>query len=331
MFSLSHGDYDTFGLDIGFETLKLCEVSKNTSKGVEILGAIEYAITEPLLDRDRIKDKSVAANMIKEACRKAKPHPIRAKKIVTALPETFVFSKTIQVPKMSPKELATSVPNEAAQYLPIPLSEVYVDFQVLLTHPDEALIDVLVAASPKKLVDDYVEMAKMANLELVALETKPIATGRAIIKDKTKSMAIVHIGTELTRIAIWDKANIRLVTTASIGKNQILEKISALKPGFKDIGEIDLNNEDISLSAVFDEIIDEVLDAIRYHQNRSYKPTPISQIAICGSAAKIIGIEDYFTKKTNISSIVTSPNITNLKNLDPQFIPALGLALRKMQ
>ncbi len=330
MFSFAIRDFGTFGLDIGFETLKLCEVSRATSKGVEILGAIEYAITEPLLDRDRIKDKSVAANMIKEACRKAKPHPILARKIVTALPETFVFSKTIQVPKMSPKELALAVPNEAAQYLPIPLNEVYVDFQVLLTHPDESLIDVLVAASPKKLVDDYVEMAKMADMELVALETKPIATGRAVIEDKTKSMAIVHIGTELTRIAIWDKANIRLVTTASMGKNQIMEKISSLKPGTKEISEINLNSSDASLLAVFNEIIDELLDAIRYHQNRSYKPTPISQITICGSAARINGIAEYFSKQTNISSIVTSPNITNLKNLDPQFIPALGLALRKM-
>ncbi len=318
-----------FGLDIGFETLKLCEVSKATSKGVEIWGMCEYPITEPILDRDRIKDKSATANLIKEACRKATPHSIKAKKIVTALPETFVFSKTIQVPKMNQHEMNTAVPNEAAQYLPIPINEVYIDYQILSTHPDEALMDVLVAASPKKLVDDYVEMAKMAGMELVALETKPIATGRAVIKDKNFSVAVVHIGTELTRIAIWDKGNIRLVTTASIGKNQIIEKISAIRPGFKNISEINISEDKTPLGMVFDEIIDEVFDAIRYYQNRSYKPSPIKLIEICGSAAKIKGVEDHFSEITKIKTQVSSPLFTNRKSIDPQFIPALGLALRK--
>lgn len=330
MFSFIGGSERVFGLDIGFETLKLCEVSKSTSNGVELWGISEYTLTEPILDRDRIRDKAATANMIKEACRKASPRPIKARKIVTALPETFVFSKTIQVPKMSSRELDTAVPNEAAQYLPIPLSDVYIDYQILSTHPEESLMDVLVAASPKKLVDDYVEMAKMADLELAALETKPIATGRAIIRDKTKSIAVVHIGTELTRIAIWDRGNIRLVTTASSAKNQILEKIYSIKPGIKDISEINLNSDQETFGVVFNEIIDEVLDAIRYYQNRSYKPNPIDYIEICGSAAKIKGVDNYFSKATKIQSKVSSPLITNKKTLEPQFIPALGLALRKI-
>ena len=318
----------TFGLDIGFETLKLCQVSRSSVRGIEIWGMTEFPITEPILDRDRIRNKEAAANMIKEACRKAKPKPINAKNIVSALPETFVFSKTIQVPKMAVNELVNAVPNEAAQYLPIPINEVYIDFQILMTHPDEALIDVLVAAAPKKLVDDYVEMTKMAGLELIALETKPIATGRAIIKDKTKSIAVIHIGTELTRIAIWDKANIRLVTTAPIGKNQIMESISTTNPEIRDLHEMDIKKDEHLFAVAFDQIIEEVLGAIRYHQNRSYKPTPISEIEICGSVASIKGIDEYFNKNIKIHSAVTQPKIINIKSLDPQFLPSLGLALR---
>lgn len=319
-----------FGLDIGFETLKLCQVNKITPQGVDIFGVVEYPILEPILDRDRIRDKATAANMVKEACRKATPHAITASRIVSALPETFVFSKTIQVPKMASHELSLAVPNEVAQYLPIPITDVYIDFQILMTHPDEPLIDVLVAASPKQLVDDYVEMARMAGMELVALETKPIATGRAIIRDKSSSVAVVHIGTELTRIAIWDKANIQLVTTASLGKNHILERISGSHPEVKNLKELQFSKDDTALSSIFSEIIDEVLDAIRYHQNRSYKPTPISEIQICGSVANIKGIAEFFNEKIKIKSVISSPKIIGHKTLDPQFIPALGLSMRKM-
>lgn len=329
MLSLFGQQNRTFGLDIGFETLKLCQVAKVSSNGIVIWGTVEFPITEPILDRDRIKDKAAAANMIKEACRKASPHPINASQIVTALPETFVFSKTIQVPKMATSELNVAVPNEAAQYLPIPISDVYIDYQILMAHPDEPLIDVLVAASPKKLVDDYVEMTKMAGMELVALETKPIATGRAVIKDRTKSIAVVHIGTELTRIGIWDKGNIQLVTTTSIGKNQILETVSSHDPSIKNITDIDYKKNQQYFSAAFDGVIEEVLDAIRYHQNRSYKPTPIKEIQICGSVANIKGIDEYFSKMINIKSVVTQPHILNMKFFDPQLIPSLGLALRR--
>jgi type IV pilus assembly protein PilM len=172
-------DNSVFGLDIGFETIKLVELKKNRHS-IKLVGAKEVRLTERILERDSFRNKAATANLIKEACRSALPGPIRAKKIVTALPENFVFSKTIQMPKMSREELEKSIQIEAAQYLPIPAEEVYIDFQTLIVHPDESLTDILLVAAPKKLVDDYVEMTRIAGLELVALETKPIAVGRAV-------------------------------------------------------------------------------------------------------------------------------------------------------
>ena len=327
MFLLSSSP--VFGLDIGFETIKLCQLKKH-GKSASIVGAADIQITERILDKDRIKNKAATANAIREACRKAKPHPITAKKIVSALPETFVFSKTIRLPKMNQEELKTSVPNEAAQYLPIPISEVYVDFQILITHPDEPLIDVLIAAAPKRLVDDYVEMAKMADMELVALETKPIAVGRALIPEKSKDgIAIVHIGTELSRISIWDRGKISLVTTAPIGKNQILEYFISVNPS-GDASKIDLA-EPIEESAgnPLTQVIDAITEAIRYHQNRGYEPSKISQIDICGSAAVIKNIDSYIQKSTKIKSIIAQPAYFLPEKISPDLVTAFGLALRE--
>ena len=123
------------GLDIGFESLKLVEL-KQTSKGFELVGFIETPLTDKLLEKDRFRDKKAAAKYIKDACKKAKPNPITAKKIVAALPESFVFSKTIKLPKMAENDLANAVRTEASQYLPIPIDETYVDYQPLIIHPD---------------------------------------------------------------------------------------------------------------------------------------------------------------------------------------------------
>lgn len=321
---------NVFGLDIGFETLKLCELNKSRSSA-KIVGMTDFVITERILEKDRIKNLSVTANMIKEARRSAKPHPIKATNIITALPETFVFSKTIGLPRMSPKELNTAVPNEAAQYLPIPLGDVYLDYQLLSDHPDEPVMDILVAAAPKKLVNDYVEMAKMADLELVALETKPIATGRAIIPEKSKiGILIIHLGTEITRISIWDKGNIKLVTTVPVGKNQLLNQAQSGDPSIKDIKKVKITaaKDSTPLDSVLNSVVDEVIESIRYYQNRTYKPSKIEQIYLSGSGAEASGLVQYINQKIKIKTDIAQPLLLKKEKISPEFITAFGLALR---
>lgn len=327
--SIFGGGNKVFGLDIGFEVIKLCELTRH-GNSVHVVGLSEIPITERILEKDRIKNKAATANLIKEARRKAKPHSISAHKIVTALPETFVFSKTIRLPKMSQTELQTAAPAEAAQYLPIPISEVYVDYQILLTHPDEPLMDVLIAAAPKRLVDDYVDMAKMANLELAALETKPIAVGRALIPEKSnEGIAILHIGTELSRISIWDKGKIRLVTTSAVGKNQILEFFQASNPSFADASKIDLSDTDGLDVGPLSQTVEAVNEAIRYHQNRGYKPSKISRIEVCGTAALVKNIDRYIESQTKIPSRIAQPCFHLNQKLSPDDVTAFGLALRE--
>lgn len=310
-----------FGLDIGFETLKLVELKKN--KSTSLVGFAEVPLTERILEKDHFKNKAQTANLIKEACRKAKPGPIKASKIVSALPESFVFSKTIQMPKMTKEEYTKAVPSEASQYLPMPVEEVYIDFQILIVHPDEPLVDLLIVASPKKLVDDYVEMTKMAGFELLALETKPIAVGRAVSKiAPLESCAIVEIGTEISRISIWDKT-VRLINSVNTGKNHISESMGEELSGTKELKE-----DNISAVSVISNITDEVMNAIKYHQNRDYKPRPITKILLCGSGANIKGIDKIFESEIKIKSEIIKPKIDNKISLGTEFITSYGLALR---
>ena len=327
MGTFSSNSGPVFGLDIGFETLKLCE-SKRRGNSAKIVGLSEYPITERIIEKDTIKNKANVANTIKEAMRKAKPHSIRAKRIVTALPETFVFSKTIQMPKMGAKELRSAVPNEAAQYLPIPLEEVYVDFQVLIEHPEESLIDILIAAAPKKLIEDYVEMAKMAKLELAALETKPVAVGRALIPEKSiDGVAIVHIGTEITRISIWDKGEIRLITTVAIGKNKLLDSLNVRPKSLKELKSV---KADENILVPLNTIIDEVAEAIRYHQNRGHKPSPIKHIELIGTGALILGVDKFIEREIKIKTEVSGSKFSLNEELDPHYLTAFGLSLREI-
>lgn len=316
------------GLDIGYQTLKLVQIKQN-KHGASLIGAIEIPLEEKILDRDKFRNKADTANMIKEAMKAAKPNAITARRIVSALPETFVFSKTVKMPKMTHSEYLAAIPNEISDFLPIPISDVYFDYQILVAHPDEPLNDILVVATPKRLVDDYVEMAQLANLELVALETKPLAVGRAIIGDKDKEGSLViHIGTEYSRIAIWDDGNLKLSTTVNTGQNQLLESLG--QTGKTDKKELRLSAADEKdISIPLNNIIEETVNAIKYHLNRGYKPKPISHIMLCGSGILINGLDRLIEKEVKIKTTIEKIKLTNKEELPPQYIAAYGLALRK--
>ena len=319
-----------FGLDIGYETIKLVQLSRGRN-GLSLVGAVEMKLKNRILEKDQFRNQTEAANQIREAMRLAKPYPITAKNLVSSLPETFVFTKTVQLPKMPERELAEAVPNEAVEFLPIPLEDVYLDYQVLIAHPDEPLLDIFVAAAPKKLVDGYVQLAKAAGLELAALETKTFAAGRTIMAEgkSLKGVLILHIGTEFSRFSIWDANTIRLSSTVSVGRNQIVESLGLFN---KDKSEtITIPPEkygDIAQSAA--PIIDEIVAAIKYHQTRDYRPSPVSKIILCGSSAAIAGLDTFIEKEVKIKTEKVDLLVSRKQSLPPQYIAAFGLALRNL-
>ncbi len=312
---------NTLGLDIGSDALKLVEL-KPDGNGFAVVSSIDLPISERIIEKDLFKDKEMTVKIIKETCQKAKPVEIRAKKLVTALPETYIFSKVIQLPKMRPGEYEKAVPLEAAQTLPIPIEETCIDYQILSQHPDSSLVDILLVAAPKRLVDEYLEVTKMAGLDLVAIETKPLASGRAILTDKDNSgLAIIEIGTEVSRVSIWEERNIRLTTTIGVGKNQIDTSLADDEEPYK-IGNLEQ-------SEILAQISKELLEVIKYHQNRDYKPRPVEKIYLCGSGGKIANLAAYLTDKVKIKCEIGKPNVAGKIQLGTEFAIAAGLAMRK--
>ncbi|MEK9155890.1 MAG: pilus assembly protein PilM [Patescibacteria group bacterium] len=318
---------EVFGLDIGFETLKLVQLDIAGSSHY-LHGACNFILSDRILEKDHFKDKATTAKIIIEACRRAQPNPIRARQIVSTLPETFVFSKTIQIPKRENGDYNSAIAAEVAQFLPVSVDEVYLDYQVLIVHPNESLVDILVVAAPNKLVDDYAEMARMANLELAALETKPLAVGRALIPANSKDCFLVaQIGTEITRISIWDMGSIRLITTVSVGKNQ-LQETPAKSEALPTENKADSGATETAISAkTVAPIVEEALNAIKYHQNRDYQPKPVSKIILCGSGACLAKIDQIMTEQIGINCEVVVPKLAGKHHLNTDFSTAYGLAL----
>jgi len=88
---------------------------------------------------------------------------LKAKDIVFSLPEEKVFLKVIKMPKMTVEELREATVFEVENYIPISVEDVYLDFTIL----DQGVLDqkILIAASPKKVVKNYLSLFEKCGLK----------------------------------------------------------------------------------------------------------------------------------------------------------------------
>lgn len=296
----------TFGLDIGHATMKMVQV-KGTGPLARMTGAAEVSVPEDSITKDGIKDKKKLAEIIKAAVREAQPSTITAKIVSSALPESLVFTKLIDLPQMTKKELDKNIPYQATEFFPIPVEETYMDWQIIGTLPNNS-IEVLVVAAPRKLVNDLIETVKLAGFELMGLETKPIATIRALVRPhEAGPIILVDIGATNSALVGFDQGSLKLTSTLTFGGDEIkvdpTEKIKALA--------------------------EEILHVAKYYQNRIGQAQVFRKIILAGGGANIHQIPIVLQQLTKIHTEVGQP-IIRLKNYDPKYAVAIGLALKEI-
>ena len=294
-----------FGLDIGRETLKIIQV-KGVSVNANLIGAVEVPVPKNTLTKEGVKQKEQIAQIIREAAGAARPHPINAKIVSSALPESLVFTKNLNLPKMAAAEIAKNIPYQAKDFIPIPPEETYLDWQIVAELPNSTY-EILVVASPKVLVDSLIETVKLAGFELLGLETKPVALTRALIPPKDPGpYLILDIGAQNCGLTCFDKGTIKLTSTITYGGNQIKKDPDILK----------------SLAS-------EITHLTKYYSNRMGQTEPFKKVILAGGGANIPKVPEVLEKLSKISTQIGVP-IIKIKNYDPKFASALGLALKEI-
>jgi type IV pilus assembly protein PilM len=316
----------TFGLDIGYQTIKIAYLDRVGKKGYRLISWAQSPCPPASLQKNGIKEKKKLADSLVKTLREAKPRPIRAKCVSSALPESFVFTKTINLPLLKPKDLEKTIPYEASDFLPVPIEEVYLDWHVTQTTKEG--YEVLVIAAPKRLIDDYIEFLRLAGLELVSLETKPIAAARAILSSNLQeTIAVLDIGSISTGVAIFEKTQLKLTGTISTGAQQVVEKVEmeheSLKKEIEEkIQKVESSTPSVNSIEKLAPVAEEINHLIKYYQARLGQKEKVSQIYLTGGGANLSGICAYFSRQTGIKTMLGNPLEKLLPGADKIINPA---------
>lgn len=338
------------GLDVGFYSIKAVSLKKEKDQHKLIsLGSI--ASPQPGIISDADEDLDVLADAIKKLLSAAK---IEDKEVIMAMPESKVFTRVIDdLPYLTDAELSNAISYAAEEFIPMPLSDVNLNWQVLVrTDPKikNGKTVVLVIASPKNAVLKYLKVLDKAGLHASALETEIIAVTRSLVGNDpfSPSTLIMQLGATTTDYAAVSKGLIWLTRSISTG-GMALTRSLAQRFNFE-INQAEQYKriygmmEDQLEGKVF-EALKPVVDIIAGEAKRviqafetKYPQNPIKRVVISGGGAKMPGLVVYLANYFGLEvqeadpwfSIIKEKNATlKLTQDSSSYSVAVGLALRE--
>src|SRR5581483_2090125 len=213
------------GLDIGATTIKLVSLDKKND-GFS-LRAVTMIPTPPkgMLSESPL-DEEEMANAIRKAVTSSGSD---SKSVNIALPENQVYTKVLEMPVLSDRELKSAIFWEAEQYIPVPLTNITLTWNVL-QRPTKATptdkMQVLMVGAPTLLINKYQKIITMAGFSISAMETEILSSVRALISGQNPPTIVVNIGGVSTSIAIV-RGNVLVLTyTMSVGGTALSRAIA---------------------------------------------------------------------------------------------------------
>jgi len=304
-------DKPLFGLDIGFNTLKVMQVSSK-GKHVNVNGYGVAGFSSDAIKDGEIIDYEVLAKAAMELFEKNVIGKISTRRVAATIPASKAYSRVMTTPaKLSKKQLDEAVRSEAEQYIPMPLDELYLDYKSTTVIGDSR--EVLVVGIPKNIVDSYMKFFELIGLEVCALETTISAASRIIAKAENSDdipTILIDLGSLSVDLTVFDKNLVVNGTIPGGGDNfssRIADKLGITKAEANTIKTkygLGVSKKQIqirdSLKPQLDSLIKEIRRVVRYYEERTDGKSSIGQIITMGGGANMPGLVDYLTDNLRI-------------------------------
>ncbi len=343
------GQKSYIGVDIGTSGVKMVELAKSNKN----ISLITYGFSEPAdyeLSNNWQTDIREVAKVLNEIIKRA---GIVSRSAVAALPTFSVFSSILNL-NVEKKDLASAVNWEAKKVIPLPLEEMSIDWVKISGREEDKKhkkqARVLLTAAPRSLVERYINIFKLAQINLLNLEPETLSLVRSLLGNDKSTVAIVEVGATTTDISIIENSIPVLSRSIDVGGLTITKAISRnLNIGlnraeqFKyDLGISSLDSSE-GIPQTIIETIAPIINEIRYiinlYQNNQAEET-VEKIILSGGASLLINFARYVEQNLNIKVLVGDPwhRVSYppdlepvLKELGPRLAVAVGLALREME
>ncbi len=308
------------GVDISTTAVKMVELSGNSKGGYRLEG---YSVAA--IPKDAIVDGNVAGlEQVSDAVKLAwKLLGSREKRAALALPSSAVITKKVMFANdLREEDMEVQVEAEANQYIPFPLEEVNIDFQVLgpaPTSPDE--VEVLIAAARKEKIEDRIAAAEDAGLKVTVMDVDTYATEAAYHlvasqfpgSGKDETVMVVDMGATMMHINVLHDNESVYVREQAFGGGQLTQEIQrrfGLSAEEAEIakrkGGLPESYESEVLEPFMQSLTTEVARALQFFTS-STQYNSVDHLVLAGGLAAIPAINIMVQDRTQVDTITANP------------------------
>ena len=336
------------GVDIGTSSIKVVELYRwGDRRSLKNYGEmeIESVYKKPFRTFEKNALLLERADISKALQAVLQEAHMEGKQTIFSIPDFSSFFTNFELPPMTKKELSDAVAFEARRHIPVPLSEVVFDWQVIEgTYDQKTPLSVLMVAVPNEVVAQYQEIAKGAGLSLVALEAEVFGLIRSCVWEDERPIVLLDIGAQSTAINVVFKGSLRISHSFDIAGNTLTERIA--KSLSIDYEYAQREKAEKGMTGQYAPILSPLIDMILLEVEKitesfqQSKGRSIEKIILGGGSARLPGLKAYveqnMRKEVEISDPFRSiyyPSILEqtIKEIGPSYAVSVGMALRGLE
>jgi len=350
VFLLNRAKPAILGLDISSTSVKLLELAQDGDHY-----RVQSLVIEPLPDNavseKNIQDVEAVGETIQKAVKRS---GTKVKQAAVAVAGSAVITKIITMPAaLNESELEAQIQIEADQYIPYPLEEINLDFEVMgptKNNPDT--VDVLLAASRKENIELRTDALTLGGLipKIVDVEAYTVEHSSALLTadipdwDEHKIIAIIDIGATMTSLNVVENNQLIYTREQSFGGKQLTEEIMRRYGlAYEEAGR--LKKEGGLPDNYIPEVLEPFKETIAQQVSRflqffytAGQHNSVDLIALAGGCASIPGIDELVESQLDTPTVIANPfakmslsskvNPQALSKDAPSLMIACGLAMR---
>ena len=237
-----------------------------------------------------------------------------------SLPENVVSNKVIAIPRLTDAELASAINWQAEQYIPIPLEELALEYQVLY-RPDanqSEKMRVLLIGVRKPVIERYMSIFAKLGIEPALMETQMISLLRAIhFTAADATSLVVHLGANLMNLTVIHQGELAFVFNYLSGSQLLtktVEQTFNLNPTqaeqYKRTYGLDVTQFSGKVAEALKPSVklltDEMLKATRFFVNANPTAT-VQRVLLSGGGVQLPGLVEHITSTLGMETLLVAP------------------------
>ncbi|MAG12329.1 hypothetical protein CL630_00770 [bacterium] len=243
------GDNSVVGIDIGASSVKVVQLRRK--KGQAILETYGELALGPYADLEVGQSVQLSVEKIAEAVKDVlREANVTTKQSAFSIPLSSSLTSVIEFPAVSEDELKSMVPIEARKYIPVPISEVTLDWWII-PHRERGIVglepeankkedavradakgrkkdtkNVLLVAIHNNTIEKYRQIAKLNNLNVGFLEIETFSAIRSLLARGTSTFLILDMGSSTTNVSVVESGVVYRSHVVNRGSQDITVALS---------------------------------------------------------------------------------------------------------